>query len=129
MRILKFLLILVLLGLTVSCRRHDNRKAMISVPEMTNKACADVIGKALSRAAGIKKESIVLDLKKRRVTLVYNSITLSLKNVEFIVAKAGFKANGVPADPGGRAALPPECGFEVKKLSPAASAVPVKSVK
>lgn len=98
--------------LVVSCRRHDLRTVRIDVPEMHNEACAELVKKALSRVENVKYAKTEVDLEKRRVIVTYESLKLSLKNVEFAIAKAGFDANDIPADPKALKALPPECAPE-----------------
>ncbi len=107
--------LLVLLGVCgllmsgISCRQHDYREIVIEVPEMRNSACVRVISGALSRAPGLKRESVKFDVPGRKITVVYDSLLAADKNIEFMVVKAGFSANGIPADPKAAAALPPEC--------------------
>lgn len=92
-----------------SCRQQDLRTFKIRVPEMHNAACAEVVGRALARVNGVQQESIRIDVGDRSVTLTYDSMVLSLKNIEYAIAQAGFTANDIPADAEARAALPPEC--------------------
>jgi len=102
----------VFLGLVlfcVSCRRQDIRTALIHVPEMKNEACVQRVVKAIERTPGVVKDSIEADRESRTVTVSYNSIELSLKNLEFQVAGTGFLANNVPADKNAAQKLPPEC--------------------
>ena len=49
------------------------------------------------------------DRATRTVTVAYDSLKLSLKNVEFSIAKAGFDANNTPANKKAADNLPPEC--------------------
>jgi hypothetical protein len=53
--------------------------------------------------------TIRIDLTSRTVTVKYDSIKMSLKNLEFAVADAGFEANNTPASETAAAQLPPEC--------------------
>ncbi|MBL7114495.1 MAG: heavy-metal-associated domain-containing protein [Kiritimatiellae bacterium] len=93
-----------------SCRKDDVRTVVIRVPGMHNEACVQVIRRALAPAQyGVKMDSIKVDLENRRITLAYDSMKLSLKNIEFMIVKAGFAANEVPADPKAAAALPEAC--------------------
>lgn len=112
MKQVKQVLPLVLLGcalLASSCRRNDYRTVKIHVPEMRNQACAQIIHSALSRVQGVEWDSIEINVSERSVTVTYDSMLLSLKNIEFTVAAAGFKADSVPADEKAQKALPPEC--------------------
>ncbi len=109
---LHLLALLGIVGLLVSstsCRQHDYRELVINVPDMRNEACVRVISGSLSRTPGLQRESVKIDVPSRTITLVYDSLLAADKNVEFLVVKAGFSANGIPADPKAAAALPPEC--------------------
>ncbi|MDI6775014.1 MAG: hypothetical protein QME60_06425 [Verrucomicrobiota bacterium] len=92
----------------VACRTHDYRRAAIFVPEMKNQAAAELIAKALDRLPGIQKNKLILDVDRRQVIVVYDSMEVALKNIEFVICEAGFSANDVPARPEAAAALPPE---------------------
>lgn len=108
----KLLILLGIAGLLtsgISCRQHDYREITIEVPEMRNSACVRVISGALSRAPGLKREAVKFDIPSRKITVVYDSLLAADKNIEFMVVKAGFSANGIPADSNAAAALPPEC--------------------
>ena len=94
------------------CRTRDDRQAVIHVPEMKNKACAEVILQALARVPSVQRQSVRLDAQRRRVTLTYDSLNMSLKNVEFAIAEAGFTANEVPASAEAAKALSPECRLD-----------------
>jgi len=93
----------------MSCRQHDFRELTVNVPEMRNDACVRVISGALSRAPGLQRDGVKFDIDGRKITLVYDSLLAADKNIEFLVAKAGFAANAIPADPMAAAALPPDC--------------------
>jgi len=92
-----------------SCRQHDFRTVEISVPGMKNRACSEIVGRRLAGVPGVDVSSIRIDLQRRAVTVRYDSLKLSLKNIEFAVAEVGFNANEVPARAEAAAALPPGC--------------------
>ena len=94
-------------GLAASCRTKDIRTVTVSVPEVKNAQCETVILNALKGADGVVGGSIRFG--KDGVTVTYDSMKLALKNLEFVIADAGFTANDTPANPAARAALPPEC--------------------
>lgn len=94
--------------LTVSCRQHDFRELTLHVPEMHNQACVDIVMQALSRGPGIKPGTVLLDPGKRIIRLTYDSLLSADKNFEYLVSKAGFSVNVIPADENARAVLPPE---------------------
>ena len=93
----------------VSCRKHDVRTVLIHVPEMRNRACVDVVQDALSKVQGLQWNRTEIDLSRRTVTVTYDSMQMSLKNVEFAIADAGFRANNVPANEEAAAKLPDAC--------------------
>lgn len=94
--------------LTVSCRQQDLRELTLNVPDMHNEACVQIVMNALVRGPGIQANSLQLDPQKRIIKLTYDSLLSADKNFEFLVSKAGFAVNGIPADPNAMAALPPE---------------------
>ena len=90
------------------CRQHDYRTLEIDVPGMKNAQCEQLIRRALARN-GIVQEKVEVDLAGRRVTVVYDSLFMANKNIEFFIAKLGFAANGIPADTAAAAKLPAAC--------------------
>lgn len=98
-----------LIGGGTSCRKHDYRQLVIHVPEMRNEACVRAIAPVFAKAPGVKRQDVSIDIPNRKITIVYDSLRLADKNLEFLVAGAGFEANGIPADSKAVAALPPEC--------------------
>ncbi len=92
-----------------SCRQHDYHTLVVKVPEMRNQACVDAISKSLGGSPGITRESVKFDIPNRQIIVTYDSLMTADKNIEFLVAKAGFKANDIPADKNAKAALPQEC--------------------
>jgi copper chaperone CopZ len=95
--------------LATSCRTQDVRTIEIYVPEMRNHYCADIVMKVVAGIPGVQPDKTVIDMKHRTVTVTYESLSLSLKNIEFTIADAGFAANKVPANEEARKKLPPEC--------------------
>ena len=93
----------------VSCRQHDYREITLEIPEMRNEACARVISGGLSRAPGLKRESVKFDVPNRSITITYDSLLAADKNIEFLVVKTGFSVNGIPADAAAQKALPADC--------------------
>jgi copper chaperone CopZ len=100
-------LVVAILG--AGCRKADIRTFTISVPDMKNQACVTVIVNTLMREQAVRGEDVQADLEKRTVTVKYDSLQRAQKNLVFAIAKAGFTANGVPANPDAAKALPPEC--------------------
>ncbi|MGQ9660717.1 MAG: heavy-metal-associated domain-containing protein [Kiritimatiellia bacterium] len=102
-------LVLPVLIVAASCRRHDYRTVRIDVPGMKNQVCQEIVLRTVRAIPGVRQQSIECDMKRRCVILTYDSIVLSMKNIEMAIAKAGFDANDVPADPAAVKALPSEC--------------------
>lgn len=100
---LTFLLVLSL----VACRKQDIRTVTIQVPGLKNAACAKLIQDAFMRQPGIV--SVRPDFEKKQVIVSYNSMVIALKNLEYVIAGAGFDADDTKAAANAVAALPPEC--------------------
>ena len=88
----------------------------IWAPEMKNERCSEVIMAAFRQYSqlpnmdgSIMVDNIKFDLKERSITVEFDSMKVALKNLEHIVAGAGFAANDIPADTNAVAKLPPEC--------------------
>ncbi len=107
--------IIILIGMAslliggVSCRQHDFRTIVVDVPEMHNQACINAIAKSLGTSPGLREKSVNFDIPQRQITVTYDSLLTADKNIEFLIAKAGFAANAIPADKKAAAALPAEC--------------------
>ena len=100
-------LIMVAFLLLLSCRQQDVREVVIRTPGLKNQACAKIIQDAFMRQPGII--STRPDFLKREIIIKYNSMVIALKNIEFIIAGAGFDANNTQARTNAIAALPPDC--------------------
>ena len=101
------LLVVALAGLAcVSCRQHDVRTTTITCPRVTAGKAADIVVRALSRTDGVLPESIRIESGK--VTVTYDSMKVAIKNLEYVIAEAGFDAGEFPADPKAKETLPEE---------------------
>ena len=115
MRSLALSLVLIMLVLGVSCRRHDVRTVEIDVPGLKNEKCKEIIFNKLARVQGImpdyskNRPNIDFDLEKRLVIVEYDSMQLAIKNIEFHIADAGFQAGKIPPNLDAVQKLPPEC--------------------
>ncbi len=109
MKNLLLVIMAVVVILSVSCRKHDVRTMWISVPEMKNQACADRIKGALGKVKGVSNMLTEVNIEDRTVLVTYESTLMSMKNIEFYIAEAGFAANEVPANKKAQAALPANC--------------------
>lgn len=104
------LAVIVCLALAAaSCRQNDYRTVAIHVPDMKNAACVEIVVRALATQQRIPGENIQVSMEQRSVTVKYDSLNRSLKNLEFAIADAGFRANDIPANEKAKAALPAEC--------------------
>lgn len=102
------MLITVLVACGVmACRQVEIRERTIKVPQMKNAACEKIVQTALGKTDGVFADKV--RTSNGKVIVVYDSMKVGLKNLEFIVAAAGFDAGETPADPKAREALPAEC--------------------
>lgn len=90
-----------------ACRTQDIRIQVIRTPQLFNNDCAQIIVRDLSKAEGVR--DVAYSLQDKTVTVTYDSLKLALKNLESVIAAAGFDANDTPANPQARAALPEVC--------------------
>ncbi len=98
---------LVLAFGVAGCRQVDIRTKTIPVTQMKNAACEKLITTALAKTDGVFVDKI--SVGPGQVTVTYDSMKVGLRNLEFVIAEAGFDAGTTPADPKARAALTAEC--------------------
>jgi hypothetical protein len=85
----------------------SRRQIVFRVPSLKTNRDANVIVAAIGRAMrGQDISGITPDPNKRVVLIAYESLNLSVKNLEHAIANAGFDADDVPANLGGSDALP-----------------------
>ena len=94
----------------VSCRKQDVRVVVVQVPGLKSPECAKFIQEGFMKQPGIR--SVQPDFQQRTLTVTYDSMVIAIKNIEFVIAEAGFDANDEKARPEGAAKLPPECRNE-----------------
>lgn len=85
------------------CFRQEVQTLIVQVPQMSGEACSRVIQTALASVDGL--QSAQADLDARTITVKYDSSKIARRNIEFVIAGAGFDANDIPA----RAPLPATC--------------------
>ena len=85
------------------------RTAVIHVPLMKNEACVQVVRQAVLGVPHVRGASLDVNRERREVSIEYDSLKLSLKNIEFTIANAGFSANSIPANEQAAKALPAAC--------------------
>ena len=93
----------------IGCRKKDVTTVVISVPEMKNMACAEIVVRAVNTAERVPTADINADIGTCELTVTYDSMQRGLKNIEMAIANAGFAANEVPANAAVAKKLPPEC--------------------
>ena len=108
--ILRSMLPLVLCALMLAgpgCFRQDRRTITVKVPQLNGPECLRFIQDAAQKVEGI--EQVAPHYDSRTVDVTYNAMKLGIKNIEFIIAGAGFDANETQAPAAARAALPEGC--------------------
>lgn len=100
-------LFLVSLLFSPGCRQRDIRVTTVEVPNVYNEACQKIVKNALSAIEGIDVAKITF--ADGKMTVVYDSMKLGIKNIEHAVKDAGFDANDFKAESAARAKLPPQC--------------------
>lgn len=108
-RLLSTGIIMLLVAVLSACRMQDVREAELRIPALRAPECATIISNSLARTPGIMAETMRVDYDAGTVLVRYDSMILALKNIEIVIADAGFAVNNVPADEQARAALPPGC--------------------
>ncbi len=101
--------IFLLLGVTTGCYRPATVTFDIEVPQMVSRECSELALAAFDTLEGPALHEITVDLAERKITVTYDPSRLANKNIEHALARAGFDANMITADPEARAALPPAC--------------------
>ncbi len=89
------------------CFRQDRRTITVNVPQLKGPECLRFIQDAAQKVEGI--EQVSPSYESRTVDVTYNAMKLGIKNIEFIIAGAGFDANNTQAPAAARAALPEGC--------------------
>ncbi len=87
--------------------RKDIRTITVSVPKMGSLECSRRVQDALAKTEGVR--ATVPNLTARTVQVEYDAIRLGIKNIEYVIAAAGFDANTTIAREDARKALPAEC--------------------
>lgn len=97
----------LLLAGSVSCFRQDKRTITVRVPQMRSEDCFRFIQDAVKPVDGI--EQATPDYAQGTVDVTYNAIKLGIKNIEYVIAGAGFDANDTKAPEAARNNLPEGC--------------------
>lgn len=102
-----FALGLFVAAAATGCFRQDRRTIVVDVPQMASPACYAIIQEAMKNVEGI--EGTRPDYQRRTLEVTYNGLRLGIKNIEFVIAGAGFKANQIDPPEEARARLPEGC--------------------
>lgn len=97
----------VTIALGTACFRQDRRTITVKVPQLSGPACLRPIEEAARKVEGV--EHVSPNYEARTLDVTYNAMKLGIKNIEFIIAGAGFDANNTVAPAAARAALPEGC--------------------
>lgn len=100
---LGFLAILMLSG----CWRQEIVDFRITVSPLRSDVCAELILNRLDSIQGVEKSSANPD--EGWIEVRYDSTKIAKKNLEILISKLGFDANGLPADQASQANLPEAC--------------------
>jgi hypothetical protein len=95
---------LTALLLTAGCFRNDTRTETFQIEQLRSQESAMILAQALRQVAGIKE--FRPDFEKHTLTVVFNGLEVYVKNIEYVIVKAGFDLPNCPADPADKAKLP-----------------------
>lgn len=87
---LSFLLGASVVLLVPGCRRTDVREMTVSMPDLVEADKAKVT-EALSRYAGVEKDSYRWDMAARTLTLRYDSMQIAQANIRYAIDEKGVK--------------------------------------
>jgi copper chaperone CopZ len=107
---MKFLQIFIFLSVAIAtsaCFRNDRRTGEFLVPQLNSQECLTYLSGKLRAAEGV--ELVEGDLEKNIVRVTFNGLKLALKNIEIVIAEAGFDVNDRPAEARGKASMPAAC--------------------
>lgn len=109
MRIIYVFFLVAGLAAATSCFRNDRRTIDFSVPKMGSQECLTYLSGRLKANDGV--EDVRADFQSGTVTVTFNGLKLALKNIEIIIAEAGFDVNERPANAAAQASptMPAGC--------------------
>ena len=103
---------LAALLLLTGCFRPENRTITVSVPQMKSQECAERIVDSFKLGRPDHVDGVISvtpNLEKKTVEVTFESLKISIKNVQFTIAGVGFDADEIKAGEEARKALPPGC--------------------
>lgn len=90
-----------------ACQSTEAQVAEIKVDNLVCDTCVKTIETALGKVEGVKEAKV--DKEKKVATVRYDAGKVDVKGLEQAISKAGYNANGTPADPKAHEALPECC--------------------
>ena len=107
LRLFKTLTFVTIIALGVGCFRQDRRTITVRAPQVKSADCLRLVQEAAKSVEGI--EMITPNYEQGTLDVTYNALKLGIRNIEFVIAGAGFDANDTQAPAQARAALPEGC--------------------
>jgi len=108
MKIITFAVLPLIIAVCLTgCFRNDRRVGEFHVPQMQAQECLNYLSGRLRGAEGV--EDVQADFSTKTVSVTFNGLKLALKNIELIIADAGFDVNETPGNPETRATMPVPC--------------------
>ena len=107
MKIIYTFFLVVAMFAVAGCFRNDRRTIDFSVPTLATQECLSYLSGRLRANEGV--EDVRADFETGTVTVTFNGLKLALKNIEIIIAEAGFDVNERPASEAAKAAMPAPC--------------------
>ena len=83
-------LVLLAASLLSGCRRTDVREMTVSMPGLVEADRAKVV-EALSKYAGVEKDSYRWDMEAKTLTLRYDSMQVAQANIRYAIDEKGVK--------------------------------------
>lgn len=77
------------------------------MPGLTSQECVTIVSDKLRANEGV--EVVEANLASGKLSVTFNGLKLAIKNIEIIIADAGFDVNDRPADEQAKAGLPASC--------------------
>ncbi len=98
---MKRIIAITILLAVVGCRRTDVREMTVSMPDLVEADKAKVVA-ALSKYAGVERDSFRWDMSAKTLTLRYDSMQIAQANIRYAIDEKGVKV-AFPEKKGDRA--------------------------
>lgn len=99
--------LILLTSLATGCFRNDTRVGTFHVPALQSQECLNYLSGKLRGVEGVM--DVQADFSTQTVTVTFNGLKAALKNIEFVIAGAGFDVNDTPASTSAKATMPAPC--------------------